>query len=384
MGMINVSAPTLGEEELAALREVFATNWLGYGERSRAFEAEFAEHVGVDAEQMLLVNSGTTGLFLAMQVLGLGQGDDVVLPSATFVSAGNAVVDCGARPVFCDVDARTLNPTVDHVAAALTPRTKAVVVLHYGGYPGDVAAVARLCRDRGITLIEDTACAVASRAHGVACGTFGDIAVWSFDAVKLIATGDGGMLYVRDRELARTARRLAYFGMVKGSPYSESKRSHRWWDLEVARAGRRDVGNDIIGAIGSVQLRRLAGFVQRRKEITHTYDRLFVGVPGLRTPPPVPDGHENSYYFYWIQVDPAHRDQLAEDLLDAGVYTTFKYQPLHTVPLYGALDQRLPGTDEAAACTLQLPIHQALTDSQLRLVAETVLRSLELRSVGAS
>ncbi|MBB4911553.1 DegT/DnrJ/EryC1/StrS aminotransferase family protein [Actinophytocola algeriensis] len=378
MGRINVFQPTLGDEEAAAVAAVFAGNWLGYGPRAKAFEAEFAAHLGVAAEHTVLINCATSGLFLAIELLELGAGDEVVLPSPSFVAAGNAVLASGARPVFCDVDPATLNPTADHVAAALTPDTKAVLLLHFGGYPGDVAAIARLCRDRGVTLIEDAACAVASRVDGQACGTFGDLAVWSFDAMKMLVTGDGGMLYVRDRELADKARRHAYYGMVESSGLSKvgSGRTARWWDLEVEHPGRRIIGNDVTGAIGSVQLRRLPGFVERRREIAATYDLLLAGEPALRVPPPLPAGHETCHYFYWVRTDPVTRDRLAADLLDAGVYTTFRYPALHHVPLYGATHQVLPGADQAAEETLLLPLHQGLTDADVRHVADAVCRSV--------
>jgi aminotransferase len=376
MGRINVFQPSLGDEETAAVAEVFASNWLGYGPRSKAFEAEFAAHLGVGAEHTLLINCATSGLFLAIELLELGDGDDVVLPSPSFVAAGNAVAASGARPVFCDVDPATLNPTVDHVVAALTPNTKAVLLLHFGGYPGDVAAIARLCRDRGITLIEDAACAVASRVDGQACGTFGDMAVWSFDAMKMLVTGDGGMLYVRDRALADRARRDAYYGMTESTGLSKAGRGARWWDLSVAHLGRRIVGNDMTGALGSVQLRKLPGFVERRREIAATYDRLLGGSPALRLPPPLPAGHESCHYFYWVRTDPVTRDRLAADLLDAGVYTTFRYPALHHVPIYGATHQVLPGADQAAEETLLLPLHQGLDDSDVKHIADVVLRSV--------
>ncbi|GLW05788.1 aminotransferase DegT [Microtetraspora sp. NBRC 13810] len=377
--MINVFQPTLGDEELDAVRQVFAGNWLGHGPRTRTFEAEFAGHLGVDPQRMVFVNSGTTGLFLATELLGLGPGDDVVLPSISFVGAGNAVSVTGARPRFCDVDPRTLNPSAGDVARALTPRTKAVLVLHYGGYPGEIAGIAALCRERGVALIEDAACAVASSADGTGCGAFGDIAMWSFDAMKILVTGDGGMLYVRDPELADRARRLAYHGLEWHSGLAASARvPHRWWELNVQDFGRREIGNDVTAAIGSVQLRRLPGFVERRREIARAYDRLLAGADGIRLPPPLPDGHVTSHYFYWVQLDAGIRDQVAADLKERGVYTTFRYAPLHKVPIYRG-DAELPGTEEAADTTLLLPLHQGLDDADVRTVADELRKAVEYR-----
>lgn len=375
--MINVFQPTLGEEELEAIRDVLASSWLGHGPRTGAFEAEFADHLGVPADRTLFINSATSGLFLAAELLDLGPDDDVVLPSISFVGAANAISARGARPVFCDVDPHTLNPTAADVERALTPRTRAVFLLHYGGAPGDVERIAELCRRASVTLVEDAACAVASTVDGRSCGTFGDIAMWSFDAMKVLVTGDGGMLYVRDPELAKRARGLAYHGLAHVSGLAASaKVPTRWWELDVRDFGRRVVGNDLTAAIGSVQLRRLPGFVRRRAEIAATYDRLLADVPGVRRPPQLPPGHTSSHYFYWVQLDPAVRDRVAADLLEAGVYTTFRYAPLHKVAAYRA-QRVLPGAEQAADRTLLLPIHQALTDADVRTAADRLAQAVE-------
>ncbi|MGW7022511.1 DegT/DnrJ/EryC1/StrS family aminotransferase [Streptomyces decoyicus] len=373
--MINIFQPSLGQEELEALAEVFESNWLGHGPRTRAFEAEFADHIGVPAGNVLFLNNATAGLFLATELLGLGPGDDVVLPSVSFVSAANAIAATGARPVFCDIDPRTLNPTAADIESVLTPRTKAVVVLHYGGHPGEIRGIAELCRGRGIPLIEDAACAVASRAEGKACGTFGDLAVWSFDAMKTLVTGDGGMLYVRDDTLMTMARRLAYHGMGQASGFSSARVSARWWELDVQGFGQRIIGNDITATLGSVQLRKLPRFIDARRRTAERYDELLADIEGVALPPGVPEGHISSHYFYWIQVDRRIRDQVAADLLDAGIYTTFRYPPLHKVPAYKA-SAELHATDVASEVTLLLPLHQGLSDQDVQQVADELRKSV--------
>ncbi|MGV9693210.1 DegT/DnrJ/EryC1/StrS family aminotransferase [Streptomyces sp. NPDC003444] len=377
--MINLFQPSVGQEELAAVAEVFDSRWLGHGPRTKAFEAGFAEHLGVTPEQVIFINSGTAGLFLALETLDLAEGDEVVLPSLSFVAAANAVVAAGARPVFCDVDARTLNPTADDVRRALTPRTRAVIVLHYGGYPGDVTGIADLCRERGVALIEDAACSPASRVRGQAVGTFGDLAMWSFDAMKVMVTGDGGMLYVKDPEQAARARRLAYHGLAQPSGFGYAKVSHRWWELDVPEVGRRVIGNDLTAAIGSVQLRRLPELVARRREIVELYDRELAGLEGVRTPPPLPEGHESSYYFYWVQMSPDIRDRVASDLYAAGIYTTFRYAPLHKVAAYASTGLVLPQSDRASGETLCLPLHPGLGDADVVAVAAALRKAVEAR-----
>ncbi|MEQ4715014.1 DegT/DnrJ/EryC1/StrS family aminotransferase [Nonomuraea sp. B19D2] len=378
--MINVFQPMLGEAELAAVKEVFESNWIGKGRRVEQFEQAFAEHIGVGTEHVTSVNSCTEATFLAVQLLGLGPGDDVVLPTVSFVSAANAIAAHGARPVFCDVAERTLNPTVADIEAALTPATKAVLVLHFGGYPGEIAAIAELCRRRGIHLIEDAANAIASRVDGRACGTFGDIGLWSFDHGKIAVAVDGGMLYARDAELAERAAKLAYLGLEHFTGFSQAEKSaNRWWEIEVSSFSRRSIMNDVLAAIGGVQLGRLPDFLRRRRFVVDYYDRELAGIDGLELPPPLPAGHEGSHYFYWVQLPAELRDAVARDLYERGVYTTFRYPLLHKVAIYGA-DRPLPGAEQAAARTLCLPLHQALSDTDLKTVVTALRESIARRS----
>lgn len=378
--MINVFQPSVGAGELAAVGEIFDSGWVGRGKRTAEFEKAFASHLGVGPANVTSMSCCTEALFMAMTLTGIGPGDDVVLPSVSFVGAGNAVAAHGARPVFCDVDPRTLNPTADDVARAFGPSTRAVLLLHYGGHPGEVAEIARLCAERGVLLIEDAANAIASTVDGRACGTLGDFGVWSFDHGKIAVAVDGGVLYARDPELVRRATRLAYFGLAEPTGHQRAARSaSRWWEIEVESFSRRSVLNDVLAAIGTVQLRRLPEFLARRAEIVARYGAGLAGVPGLVLPPPVPRGHRTSHYFYWVQLDPRVRDDVAEDLYRAGVYTTFRYPPLHHVPLYGS-DAVLPGADLAAARTLNLPLHQSLSDDDVDLVVRELKASLARRA----
>lgn len=382
--MINVFQPSLGDRELAAVREVFESNWVGRGEQANAFESGFARHIGVGREHVTSVNSCTEATFIAMELAGIGPGCDVVLPTVSFVGVGNAIASRGARPVFCDVDPRTLNPTVADVEAVLTPRTKAVIVLHYGGYPGDVAQIAQLCADRGILLIEDAAIAIASKVDGRACGTFGDMGVWSFDHGKIVVTVDGGMLYVRDPDLAARAPKLAYFGLEQKSGYDQALRARtRWWEFEISSFARRSVTNDVLAAIGNVQLGRLPDFIARRREVALCYDAGLAGVDGLRCPPPLPAGHESSYYMYWVQFDGGIRDDIARDLYERGIYTTFRYPLLHKVKAYGS-QALLPNAETAAASTLLLPMHQALSDADADRVVDAVRDCVRERRGGGA
>jgi aminotransferase len=377
--MINVFQPTLGEAELAEVRAVFESSWLGRGPRTRLFEQAFSAHIGARPDQVNAVNSCTEGLFLAMELLNVGAGCDVVLPAISFVGAANAIAARGARPIFCDVDPRSLNPTADHVAEKLTPATRAVVLLHYGGVPGQVAEIAKLCRDRGIALVEDAACAVASAVDGQACGTFGDIGVWSFDAMKILVTGDGGMLYCRNPELAHLAASRSYLGMDSASGTVQVAARDRWWEFDVLSYSRRSILNDLAAAIGCVQLNRLAGFISHRNAIARRYDEALGQLPQLCCPPALPAGHVSSHQFYWIQMRPEIRDVIARQLHDHGVYTTFRYFPLHWLPIYRA-GANLPGAEQAASRTLCIPMHQGLDDKAVETVIAEVNRAVAAAS----
>ncbi|EHR52771.1 putative PLP-dependent enzyme possibly involved in cell wall biogenesis [Saccharomonospora marina XMU15] len=370
--MINIFQPSFGDEELAAVREVLESRWVGKGTKVELFERAWADHIGASAEQVTALSSCTAATFVAMELIEVGPGDEVVLPSVSFVGVANAIAARGARPVFCDVDGRTLNPTVANVAAALTERTKAVAVLHYGGQPGAIAEIAELCRDRGLWLIEDAANAQASSVAGKPAGTFGDIAVWSFDHGKIAVAVEGGMLYARDPALVEKAAKLAYLGLEQRSGFDEARRAAtRWWEFDVCSFSPRRIMNDVFAAIGLVQLSRLPEAVARRREIAAEYDRALASVPGLVLAPPVPAGHVTSHYLYWVQLAPSVRDTVARELYDRGIYTTFRYELLHKVPAYGAKVE-LPGAEYASARTLCLPLHQELSDADVETVTSAL------------
>ena len=376
--MIQVFQPSLGKDELEAVREVFESNWLGRGRRVAEFERQFAGHRGVAPESMIATTCASEGLFTAAEVLGWAPGDEVVVPSISFVAAAAAAARVGAVPIFCDVDPRTLNATLHDIEQVVTPRTKAVSLNHYGGYPAAVGEIAEFCRARGLSLVEDAACAVASTVGDRAVGTFGDVGVWSFDAMKVLVTGDGGMVYAREPGIARATRQAMYLGLPleeKSGVEKSKSMQDRWWEFEIESFGRRAIMNDLTAAIGLVQLDRLPAFLRRRAEIAARYDEGLARVPGLRTPPKPAAGVRVTDYLYWVQSE--RRDELARHLLDHGIYTTFRYWPLHRVKMFGHGRGPLPGAERAAKTTLNLPCHQSMTDGDVERVVELIVRFLK-------
>jgi dTDP-4-amino-4,6-dideoxygalactose transaminase len=370
--MINVFQPELGDEEWAAVRAVMASNWTGRGRITDQFEGAWAAHLGVARERVTSVTCCTEGLFQAVSAVGIESGEEVVLTSISFVGAGNAVLAAGARPVFADVDARTLNPTREHIEACLTPRTRAVLITHYGGIAiADTLGIAALCRERGITLIEDSACAPASRlADGTACGTAGDFGVWSFDSMKMISTGDGGMIYCKSPGQSSALNLDLYLGL--GTTSAISKTGDRWWEFDVVRPGRRAIMNDLSSAIGLEQLNKVGGFAARRRHAAATYNERLAGHGWLTLPPAELLDKRAVPYFYWIQTTPSHRNALASFLRERDVYVTFRYYPLHRLPIYRHDGGALPGTETAANSTLLLPMHQALSERDLDTVTTLI------------
>ncbi len=368
--MIHMFQPTLGPDELSAIAEVFADNWPGAGPRVKVFEKAFAVYIGAESEQMIAVTSCTEGLFQSVAALDLSPSTEVILPTISFIGAAHAVRASGARLRLVDVDPLTLNPLREHIEKALSAQTKAILLLHFGGRLDWITEIAELAKARNIVLIEDSACALGGRCNGASYGTFGDIGVWSFDAMKLLATGDGGMIRIRDESLRQRAFQGIALGGVRSGLEGATRSRARWWEVNPPSWGRWSSMNDLTAAIGLVQLRRVNSFIGRRRQIVHRYDNGLAGIPWLRLPPPATE--ESAPYFYWIQAPAELRDKLAYYLRERGVYTTFRYWPLHRTSLY-ADSGSYPGADLAADTTLLLPLHQNLSDSDVDQIVESVL-----------
>lgn len=368
--MINVFQPCLGTEELERIKGVFESNWLGKGKINDEFELGFAAHLNVDRCHVFTTNCCSEGLFTSMHMFDIGPGDEVIMPTISFVGAGNAVCASGAKLVLCDVDPRTLNVRASDIEEKITPHTKAIMFIHYGGIPCEMDEIMALAKKYNIYVIEDSACSVSSTYKGRACGTIGDMGMWSFDAMKILVCGDGSMLYFKDPELKIKAEKWLYFGLESKSGYSNSV-DKKWWEYDVSSFGHRAVMNDITAAMAVEQLKKLPGFIAKRRTIHEEYDRLLCDLEWLDTPPLLPEYCTSSYYFYHVQIKTGQRDELAKYLRENGVYTTFRYFPLHRVNHYG-IKGSFPNADYASDNTLCLPIHQSLTMDDVATVARLI------------
>lgn len=372
--------PSLGEEELEALRPVFASGWIGLGPRTQQFEEEIARYLGV--RYAVGLNSATAALHLALATLGVGEGDEILLPSLTFVSTAHAVRYTGATPVFVDVDGETLNIDPRDLDRKATPRSKAVIAVHYGGDPCDMGAVLEVARRRGLLVVEDAAHAMGTEvdARGRKAGSLGDAGCFSFHAVKNLATGDGGMLVTDREDVWRRARRLRWMGIDKDTwdrteDAEEKARSgvRRYagyhWYYEVAELGFKCHMNDITAAIGLSQLAKLDAANERRRAIRSRYDLAFAGLPGLRTP--VPQPFPSASHNYVVRLD--RRDDLNVFLRDRRIASGVHYLPVHLQPYYrDRYSADVPVTEEVWKRLLTLPMYPDLSEEDLLRVVAAV------------
>ncbi len=368
--MINVMQPTLGQEELDAIKGVFESNWIGKGKLVKDFEQMYAEHLGTTMDHVLSTNCCSEGLFSSMHLLDINPGDEVIVPTISFVGAGNAVCANGSKLVFCDVDSRTLNARAEDIEKAITPKTKALLLLHFGGIPCEMDKIMPLAKANGIKVIEDCAAGVWSKYKGHALGTDGDMAMWSFDAMKILVCGDGSMLYFKDPEIREKADKWLYFGLEAKSGYENSV-AQKWWEFDISAYGHRAIMNNITAAMAIEQFKKLPKFMERRETVHNMYNEGLMDLGWLDLPLPIEEGSRSSFYFYHIQLKNDKRDELARFLRNNGIYTTYRYFPLHRVPHYG-ISGNFPNADYATDHTLCLPMHQALSDDEVQMVIDKI------------
>ncbi|MFE9450070.1 DegT/DnrJ/EryC1/StrS family aminotransferase [Streptomyces sp. NPDC006739] len=360
---IPVMIPWLGEEEARAASDAVLSGWVAQGPRVAAFERAFADRVG--AEHGIAVSSCTTALHLCLVALGIAPGDEVVVPSLSFIATANAVRYVGAEPVFADVDPATGNLTTATVDAVRTPRTKAVLAVHQGGVPADVPALRAACADWDLSLVEDAACAIGSTVGGKPVGHGALLAAWSFHPRKLVTTGEGGMITTDDAQWAARLRRLREHGMnasaadrhASDKPVLESY-------LEVGFNYRM---TDVQAAIGLVQLGKLDAMIARRRELAARYDALLHDLPGL-TPVRDPAHGQSNFQSYWVLVDedfPVGRDDLLAALAESGVSARRGIMAAHLEPAYaGHPRTALPVTERITRHSLILPLFHTMTEAQ--------------------
>jgi dTDP-4-amino-4,6-dideoxygalactose transaminase len=375
--------PALADEELASALSALRDGWLTTGSNVRAFETEFAAAAGV--RNAVAMNSCTAALHVAMRAFGVGAGDEVVMPSLTFVAGAQCAVELGATPVFADVDPQTLSVTPETVLRVLSPKTKVVIPMPYAGRPLDIRAIVELAQPRGIRVLEDAAHAAGMLDRGAWAGACSDAAAYSFYATKNLTTCEGGMLLTNDDALAQRARVLALHGMDRDAWKRYTAGGS--WRYDVAEPGYKYNMPDPLAAIGIAQLRRLEAMQERRDELAALYDGMLSGIPGIGIPLATRNpGDRSSWCMYVITVDETRaaitRDDLIVALREANIGTSVHYIPTHLLRAYRFLEVRTcPQTERIWKQLISLPLYPSMRDVDVLKVARAietiVLRSLE-------
>ncbi|MBI1245744.1 MAG: aminotransferase class I/II-fold pyridoxal phosphate-dependent enzyme [Alphaproteobacteria bacterium] len=373
---VPIAEPQLGGNELKYVTECIETNWISsQGSFVKRFEEEFARRLGVP--HALAVSNGTVALHLALAAYGIGPGDEVIVPDLTFAATLNAVIYTGATPIIVDVARDTWNMDPEAVAAAITPRTKAIMPVHLYGQPADMAPILAIARRRGLMVVEDAAEAVGAAWQGTPCGAIGDCGTFSFFSNKLVTTGEGGMVVFKDDAIAARARRLRDHGM---NPQK------RYWHDEVGFNYRL---TNLQAAIGCAQLEQLDGFLARKRQISTFYEKRLSKIAEIETPHILPD-FANSYWVFSIIADCAalglSRDQLMARLGAAGVDTRPLFYCMHEMPPYKtyAGNRDFPISAHLSANGLSLPSSTSITEAELEYVAGTIERIVGARRLARS
>jgi perosamine synthetase len=373
--MIPVMRPWIGEEEAAAAAATISSGWVAQGPRVAEFEEAFAAAIG--AAHAVAVSSCTAALHLTLAVSGIGPGDEVVVPSLSFIATANAVRYVGATPVFADVDSNTLNLTPQTVQPHLSARTRGVIMVDQAGVPADLDGIRSLCDPRHIIVIEDAACAAGSVYRSRPVGAGATLAAYSFHPRKLITTGEGGMITTSDGEMAARLRRLREHGMDVSA--ADRHRSQQPVIERYTEVGFNFRMTDVQASIGLVQLRKLGQMVARRRELAERYQRSLSAVPGLRTITD-PEYGVTNYQSFWIVLpgeSPVSRDQMLQALAQAGVSARRGIMAAHLEPAYaGHPHGPLPVTERLTARSLILPLFHEMTQAQQDVVIAAVLAEL--------
>lgn len=371
---------SLGDEELVAIKQALDSGWITTGPKVAEFEKGIAKRTG--ARHAVAVTSCTAALHLALSALGIGPGDEVVTTPLTFAATALAIMYAGAKPVLADIDDKTLNINPLEIEKKITPRTKALLPVHYGGNPCDMDAIMGIAKPRGLLVVEDAAHAIGATYKGREIGVFGNATCFSFHAVKNMTTAEGGAVTVADEGLAANLVAGRFFGIT--SDAWQRAASEKPWEYDVSEYGFKYNLTDIQAAMGLVQLGKLDSFLARRKEITEMYDKEFSALGELSLIENT-TGAESARHLYVIRIRPerfkAGRDRLLAALRAEGISANVHYKPIHLHSFFaGKLDVNpgdFPVCEKAAEEIITLPLFPDMTDGDAGSVVEAVKKLVD-------
>jgi dTDP-4-amino-4,6-dideoxygalactose transaminase len=372
---IPFALPDIGEEEIAEVVDSLRSGWITTGPKARRFEQAFGEYLG-GGRLCVAVNSATAGLHLALEAIGIGPGDEVIVPTHTFTATAEVVRYLGADPVFVDIDPATYCMDPAAVEAAIGSRTRALLPVHYAGRACDMGRLLGIARRHGLRVVEDAAHAFPTRCDGSLVGTLdSDCAVFSFYATKTLATGEGGMLVTGDESLARRASVMRLHGIDRDA-FDRYTSPRPAWYYEVVAPGFKYNLTDLAASIGLHQLRKADAFHRRRSELAETYFAELAGLP-LALPPRAAEGGTHAWHLFVVQIDGSAdlaRDEAIDRLYAAGVGCSVHYVPLHLQPYwrdrYGLRPQQFPNSQRLYERGFSLPLYTRMSDEdQARVIA---------------
>lgn len=365
--IIPMARPSLGQQELKLVKEVFDSGWLGEGQWTGQFEQEIARFTG--AEHVVAVNTGTSALHLALHALGVDPGDEVILPSMTFVSDPQAVIMCGAKPVFCDIDVQTLNLDPDKVAALLTDRTKVIMPTDFAGMPCDVSAIRKVVGEK-IKIVRDASHSFGSKVKGRVVGVHDgeDVTCFSFDPIKNLTCGEGGAVLLRDATLAESMSSQKMLGIVRSTWIGFSQKKVE--DRRVVQEGFRYHMSNINAAIGLAQLKKFKSFSKNRQKLAKRYDELFAANPHISTF--MRDYDSIVPFMYVIRVAAEAQEGLINHLVQNGIHAGLRYFPCHLQPFFEHPGTELPVTEKMAREMLSIPLFSSLNLSGVKSIVAAI------------
>jgi len=374
--------PEIGDEEIAEVVDTLKSGWITTGPKAKRFEEDFTAFLGDPSLKSMAVNSATAGLHLALEALGIGPGDEVITTTHTFTATAEVVRYLGADVVLVDIDPTTLCIDPAAVETAITPRTKAIIPVHYGGLAADMPALLAIAQRHGLRVVEDAAHALPATCGGRLIGTLdSDVTVFSFYANKTITTGEGGMVVTRDPELARRIKVMRLHGMSRDAFDRFTAKVPSWY-YEIVAPGFKYNLTDIAAALGIHQLRRAREFQTQRERLAAAYDAAFAGLPVI-TPPRAAPGEQHAWHLYVLRLsDDAKvgRDALIERLFQAGIGCSVHYIPLHLQPYwrdrYALRPEQFPHSERAYRRMLSLPLYTRMSDDDVRRVVDAVRSAL--------
>ncbi|WP_349742757.1 DegT/DnrJ/EryC1/StrS family aminotransferase [Roseateles cavernae] len=370
--------PEIGEDEIAEVVDTLRSGWVTTGPKARRFEQAFAEFLGEPQIECIAVNSATAGLHLALEALGIGPGDEVITTTHTFTATAEVVRYLGADVVLVDIDPKTLNIDPKLVEAAITPKTRCIIPVHYAGLAVDMIAILDIARKHGLRVVEDAAHALPTTLEKELIGTMGsDATVFSFYANKTMTTGEGGMLVTRNAELAKRAKVMRLHGMNRDAFDRFTAKVPSWY-YEIVAPGFKYNLTDIAAALGLHQLKRIPTFQARRELIAQAYNDAFADLPLIPPPQPI-EGDTHSWHLYVLRLSEElemERDVFIERMYAAGIGCSVHYIPLHLHPYwrdrYGLRPEQFPHSQKAFERMVSIPLYTAMTDADVQRVIRAV------------